>query len=204
MSATATRAPSAASRRTVAAPIPAAPPVTSAIRPSSRMAAQPIACAAMPDQVTSSAGQGRWARGSRCGWRRRACPSSSARATRSRPGGRRASQGAVPERRRPRARERPGGRGERDRVPHRPVPQPVRDADEPKNHLREGQLLVDATVPLAAAVSGKATRTLGVWQGSAAQQAQEMVPTASASSLRCTPSTPRASTTSTPRSTRTS
>ena len=28
----------------------------------------------------------------------------------------------------------------------------------------------------AAAVSGKATRTLGVWQGSAAQQAQEMVP----------------------------
>jgi NADPH-dependent F420 reductase len=31
-------------------------------------------------------------------------------------------------------------------------------------------------VPLAAAVSGKATRSLGVWQGSAAQQAQEMVP----------------------------
>jgi NADPH-dependent F420 reductase len=45
-----------------------------------------------------------------------------------------------------------------------------------KNHLREGQLLVDATVPLATAVSGKATRTLGVWQGSAAQQAAEMVP----------------------------
>ena len=42
--------------------------------------------------------------------------------------------------------------------------------------LREGQLLVDCTVPLAAAVSGKATRSLGVWQGSAAQQAQEMVP----------------------------
>ena len=45
-----------------------------------------------------------------------------------------------------------------------------------KATLREGQLVVDATVPLAAAVSGKATRTLGVWQGSAAQQAQEMVP----------------------------
>ena len=45
-----------------------------------------------------------------------------------------------------------------------------------KEVLREGQLVVDATVPLAAAVSGKATRTLGVWQGSAAQQAQEMVP----------------------------
>ena len=45
-----------------------------------------------------------------------------------------------------------------------------------KEHLREGQLLVDATVPLAAAVSGRATRVLGVWQGSAAQQAAEMVP----------------------------
>ncbi len=45
-----------------------------------------------------------------------------------------------------------------------------------KEALTEGQLLVDATVPLAAAVSGKATRTLGVWQGSAAQQAQEMAP----------------------------
>jgi NADPH-dependent F420 reductase len=42
--------------------------------------------------------------------------------------------------------------------------------------LTPEQLVVDATVPLAAAVSGKATRTLGVWQGSAAQQAQEMVP----------------------------
>ena len=45
-----------------------------------------------------------------------------------------------------------------------------------KGPLHEGQLIVDATVPLAAAVSGKATRTLGVWQGSAAQQAQEMAP----------------------------
>lgn len=44
------------------------------------------------------------------------------------------------------------------------------------NHLREGQLVVDCTVPLAAAVSGKATRVLGVWQGSAAQQAAEMLP----------------------------
>jgi NADPH-dependent F420 reductase len=42
--------------------------------------------------------------------------------------------------------------------------------------LSDGQILIDATVPLAAAVGGKATRTLGVWQGSAAQQAQEMVP----------------------------
>jgi 8-hydroxy-5-deazaflavin:NADPH oxidoreductase len=45
-----------------------------------------------------------------------------------------------------------------------------------KEALQEGQILVDATVPLAAAVSGRATRLLGVPQGSAAQQAQEMVP----------------------------
>lgn len=45
-----------------------------------------------------------------------------------------------------------------------------------KDALTEEQIVVDCTVPLAAAVSGKATRVLGVWQGSAAQQAQEMVP----------------------------
>jgi NADPH-dependent F420 reductase len=57
---------------------------------------------------------------------------------------------------------------------------PFRAQAENLNNLRdvleEGQLLVDCTVPTAAAVSGKATRSLGVWQGSAAQQAQEMVP----------------------------
>jgi NADPH-dependent F420 reductase len=45
-----------------------------------------------------------------------------------------------------------------------------------RDHLRPGQIVIDATVPLAAAIGGKATRVLGVWQGSAAQQAQEMVP----------------------------
>jgi NADPH-dependent F420 reductase len=45
-----------------------------------------------------------------------------------------------------------------------------------KDALSPGQLLIDATVPLAAAVSGKATRMLGVWQGSAAEQALEMAP----------------------------
>lgn len=45
-----------------------------------------------------------------------------------------------------------------------------------KGALDPGKLLIDATVPLAAAVGGKATRMLGVWQGSAAQQAQELVP----------------------------
>ena len=57
---------------------------------------------------------------------------------------------------------------------------PFRAQSENLNNLRGAlsseQLLVDCTVPLAAAVSGKATRSLGVWQGSAAQQAQEMVP----------------------------
>ena len=57
---------------------------------------------------------------------------------------------------------------------------PFRNQSENLTNLREvlqpGQLLVDATVPLAAAVSGKATRMLGVPQGSAAQQAQEMAP----------------------------
>jgi NADPH-dependent F420 reductase len=57
---------------------------------------------------------------------------------------------------------------------------PFRNQSENLNNLRdalrEGQVLVDCTVPLAAAISGKATRSIGVWQGSAAQQAQEMVP----------------------------
>jgi len=39
-------------------------------------------------------------------------------------------------------------------------------------------ILVDATVPLAAAVGGKPTRTLQLWQGSAAEQARELVPAA--------------------------
>jgi NADPH-dependent F420 reductase len=45
-----------------------------------------------------------------------------------------------------------------------------------KPALRPGQILIDTTVPLAASVGGRATRTLGVWQGSAAQQAAELVP----------------------------
>lgn len=75
---------------------------------------------------------------------------------------------------------------------------PFRSQSETLNTLREvlqpGQVVLDATVPLAAAVGAKATRMLGVWQGSAAQQAQEMVPagvtvlsalhTVSAASLR--------------------
>ncbi len=54
-----------------------------------------------------------------------------------------------------------------------------RDQAETLTNLKDawnaGQLLIDATVPLAPAAGGKATRMLGVWQGSAAQQALEMV-----------------------------
>jgi 8-hydroxy-5-deazaflavin:NADPH oxidoreductase len=57
---------------------------------------------------------------------------------------------------------------------------PFRNQSETLASLRDvlvpGQVLIDATVPLAAAVGGRATRVLGVPQGSAAQQAQEMVP----------------------------
>ena len=47
---------------------------------------------------------------------------------------------------------------------------------ELKAAFRPGSVLIDATVPLATAVGGRATRTLGVWQGSAAQQTAELVP----------------------------
>jgi hypothetical protein len=57
---------------------------------------------------------------------------------------------------------------------------PFRAHSENLNNLRyalaPGTVLVDATVPLAAAIGGWATRTVGVWQGSAAEQAQEMAP----------------------------
>jgi 8-hydroxy-5-deazaflavin:NADPH oxidoreductase len=45
-----------------------------------------------------------------------------------------------------------------------------------KPHWKPGQILIDATVPLAAAVGGAPSRMLTVWQGSAAQQARELVP----------------------------
>jgi NADPH-dependent F420 reductase len=45
-----------------------------------------------------------------------------------------------------------------------------------RESLAPGTVLVDCTVPLAATVGGRATRTLGVPQGSAAQAAQEIVP----------------------------
>jgi NADPH-dependent F420 reductase len=45
-----------------------------------------------------------------------------------------------------------------------------------KPAIRPGSMLIDATVALAASVGGRASRTLGVWQGSSSQQAAELVP----------------------------
>ncbi len=45
-----------------------------------------------------------------------------------------------------------------------------------KPAIRPGSIVIDTTVPLAASVGGRATRTLGLWQGSAAQQTAELVP----------------------------
>lgn len=45
-----------------------------------------------------------------------------------------------------------------------------------ESSLKEGDIFVDVTVPLANAIGGRATRTLGLWQGSAAEQAAELVP----------------------------
>jgi 8-hydroxy-5-deazaflavin:NADPH oxidoreductase len=47
---------------------------------------------------------------------------------------------------------------------------------EIRSAIRPGSIVIDTTVPLAASVGGRATRTLGIWEGSAAQQAVELVP----------------------------
>lgn len=45
-----------------------------------------------------------------------------------------------------------------------------------RERLRPGAILVDVTVPLATAVGGRPTRMLGVWEGSAAEQAAAAMP----------------------------
>src|SRR6266852_2717543 len=45
-----------------------------------------------------------------------------------------------------------------------------------KTVWKPGTIVIDTTVPLAATVGGAATRTLGVWQGSAAEQTRELLP----------------------------
>jgi 8-hydroxy-5-deazaflavin:NADPH oxidoreductase len=44
------------------------------------------------------------------------------------------------------------------------------------NSWKPGTVVIDTTVPLASTVGGSATRMLGVWQGSAAEQARELLP----------------------------
>jgi 8-hydroxy-5-deazaflavin:NADPH oxidoreductase len=45
-----------------------------------------------------------------------------------------------------------------------------------KSVWKPGTIVIDTTVPLAAATGGAATRMLGVWQGSAAEAAKELLP----------------------------
>jgi NADPH-dependent F420 reductase len=45
-----------------------------------------------------------------------------------------------------------------------------------KSVWKPGTIVIDTTVPLAAVIGGAATRMLGVWQGSAAEQTKELLP----------------------------
>jgi 8-hydroxy-5-deazaflavin:NADPH oxidoreductase len=45
-----------------------------------------------------------------------------------------------------------------------------------KTVWKPGTIVIDTTVPLAATIGGASTRTIGVWQGSAAQAAAELLP----------------------------
>ena|SRR5256885_694203 len=47
---------------------------------------------------------------------------------------------------------------------------------ELKSVWKPGTVVIDTTVPLAATVGGSPTRMLGVWQGSAAEAARELLP----------------------------
>ena len=44
------------------------------------------------------------------------------------------------------------------------------------DHVNDGAIVVDCTVPVAAAVGGKPSAVLGVWEGSAAQQVAALLP----------------------------
>jgi 8-hydroxy-5-deazaflavin:NADPH oxidoreductase len=52
----------------------------------------------------------------------------------------------------------------------------IRTLKSLRSAFREGQTLVDVTVPLETAVGGVPTRVLGLWSGSAAEQAAQYVP----------------------------
>jgi 8-hydroxy-5-deazaflavin:NADPH oxidoreductase len=42
-------------------------------------------------------------------------------------------------------------------------------------HVKEGAVVVDSTVPVEAAIGGKATHLVGIWEGSAAQHAASII-----------------------------
>jgi 8-hydroxy-5-deazaflavin:NADPH oxidoreductase len=44
------------------------------------------------------------------------------------------------------------------------------------DHLTEGAVVIDATVPVQASIGGRPTHTFGVWEGSAAQLAKSLLP----------------------------
>ena len=182
-SATATRAPSAASREQVAAPMPPAPPVTSATLPSSLIGRPPYPSGRLrareqwrPIPIVGGTGALGFGLALRLAAAGRPVVIGSRDAGRAEE-----AAGRV----RDRCRRRQVAGRWRTPTPARRGPivfltVPFRAQSENLTNLKEaltaGQILVDATVPLAAAVSGKATRLLGVPQGSAAEQAQEMVP----------------------------
>jgi NADPH-dependent F420 reductase len=177
----ATFAPSAASRLAVAAPIPEAPPVTSATRPSNRIIERSLYSAAVPssqiDPVAVVGGSGALGFGLAVRLAQAGVPIAI--------GSRDAARGAESAERASAivpsgsfsGHDNAGAVRAADTVI---LSVPFRNQSETLANLEDalepGQLLIDATVPLAAAVSGKATRMLGVWQGSAAQQASEMTP----------------------------
>ena len=45
-----------------------------------------------------------------------------------------------------------------------------------KNVWQAGTIVIDTTVPLAASIGGAATRMIGVWEGSAAEAARQLLP----------------------------
>lgn len=57
-----------------------------------------------------------------------------------------------------------------------PVQAQVATLKSVRSSLRPGTILVDATVPVEAAIGGRLSRPLGLWAGSAAQQAAQTVP----------------------------
>ena len=56
-----------------------------------------------------------------------------------------------------------------------PFPAQAATLKQIKPSMKSGAVVIDTTVPLAATVGGRATRTVQLWQGSAAQQAQEIL-----------------------------